>query len=478
MADFNNFSFAETESSPLISQYSFINKPQIHSELFDTMPMQGDLGTFMKAGLMKKYNGEEIIHHEANKLLYAPFVNSSATLAQAYGTATFAGLPNIDYIQLAPQSHTPINGPLAGKKSYPRVGQLIQFPNLSTWRIIGKDESTANAHRLFIQRITNTTAPYNATLAATMPLTGGVYGGVQFSVFASAFEEATYGQQRGLIPTFTQFKNYFQTFSERYDVTDIQQQQETYELDWKGKKIKFLYIKGMDDTEKRFMLQETAGLFLTPKDDGGLIHLQPDGSSSPVSTTQAFMPQLQLQAQKINHNNSITMALFDSILRLKKKLYQSNKSMFYYGYEFGIQIKDMIVDFGKQGSIVYNQKALDLGFNEADISGQTYFFKELEILGHPDLTAVPGMPYPWYFIVAPVDRTADAKNPSVMHEAMSIMYKEQVGRGARGHYKIMDSGANTDTGTDPQLIKRVHMYSRKGFQLFGASRFILGKPTA
>lgn len=476
MADFNNFSFAETESSPIISQYSFINKPQIHEKLFDTRPMEGDLGDFMKAGLMKKYNGEEIIHHEQNKLLYAPFVNTSATVAQVYGTATFKGVPNVDYIQLAPASHTPVNGPLAGTKSYPRVGQLIQFENLSTWRIQGKDTSTANAHRLYIQRVSSATAPYNATLATTIPNNAGTHGGNQFSVFASAFEEATYGQQVGLLPSFTQYKNYFQTFSERYDVTDIQRQQEIYELDMGGKKVRFLYIKGMDDTEKRFMIQETAGLFLTPKDSDNLVSYNPDGTVSAVTTTQAFMPQLQLQAQKINHGNAITIDLFRTIARLKKKLYQQRKSIFYYGNEFGYQIQNMIVDFGKQGSIVYNQKALDLGFNEADIAGNVYFFKELDILSHPDLTAVGAMPYPYYFIIAPVDKQADAKNPSVMHDAMTIMYKQQVGRGARGHYKIWDTGANTEAGTDSQLITRIHMASRKGFQLFGASRFILGRP--
>jgi hypothetical protein len=73
-----------------------------------------------------------------------------------------------------------------------------------------------------------------------------------------------------------------------------------------------------------------------------------------------------------------------------------------------------------------------------------------------------------------MDKMKDPKT-NIMRDAFYIMYKKQVGRGARGHYKIWETGGNSEAGTDGQLIRRVHMATRKGMQVVAASKFILGK---
>ena len=472
---FNDYSAASREEHPLISNMSFLLKPQVGAKLFDVNPMECDIGNFMNMGLMKEVKGEEIIHHEANKRFSAPFINTSTTLASVYGTASVgngdpSAFTGLDYIQLATESHTPSTGDNAGKFSYPRAGQLIQFKNKGVWRITGKREDTANAHRLYIVKVQQSMP----ALSATITNNGGTYGGDQFAVLTTAFEEATRGMQVGLVPTHKTFTNYLQSFGDRYDVTDFAERDQTYPLKWRGKTINFQYVKGLDDTEKRFIVQEAFGLFLTPKDDGILTGQDTEGNTVNITTTQGYIPNLELNAQKLYYDNIPTVGLFEQIIRLRRKLHQGRHCLLQSGFEFELKAKDLVTQYGVNGAMVYNRKALDLNINQVEVGGFKFNIQEFQILNHPDVTAIDGFPYPWYFIVAPMDKTKDPKT-HIMMNAFDIIYKRMVGAGARGHYKIWETGANSRKGTDSQLIRRVHLASRKGMRVVGASKFILGK---
>lgn len=469
-----DFSVAAREENPLISQMSFIHKPQVGRDMFDVNPLETDIGEMFKMGLMEEVKGEEIIHHEANKKIDTPYINQSATLASVYGVASEVnGDPvlyvGLDYIQLATVSHSPTSGALAGTKSYPRVGQLIQFKNKGVWRISGKRISVANAHRLYITPLA--TAP---ALSATITLAATIYGGDQFSVMGSAFEEASHNMQTGLVPTSKTFTNYLQLFSEYYDQTDFESSNETYPFIYQGKPINFVYPRGFSDTEERMALLETAGLFLTPY-DAEIPGFDKNGGAVTISTTQGYMPNLELNAPKLYYDNNPTVALFEQIIRLRRKLYQGRECLMQCGYEFLLKAKDIVTQFGVNGGMTYNRADLDLNIDKVKMGGGFVFnMKELTILNHPAITALPGFNYPWYFIIAPMDKTKDAKT-GIMKDAFTIMWKKQQGGGARGHYKMWVTGADADVPTDDQNVKRIHIRSRKGVRVVAASKFILGQ---
>jgi hypothetical protein len=475
---FNDFSIASREESPLISNMSFLLKPQVGAKLFDVNPMESDLGDFYKMGLMKEVKGEDIIHHEANKRYSAVEVNQSATVGNVYGTANGAGADpaaydGLDYIQLSASSHSPSTGTNANKLSYPRVGQLIEFKNGAVWRIAGKRETVAGEHRLYITKVQ---AGYPA-LSATITNVGGTYGGDKFAVYGYAFEEATSGMQKGLVPTSKTFTNNLQSFYDYYEITDFSERNETYPLQWHGKTINFWYVKGLDDTEQRFLFNETYGLFLTPKDDGNLVSYDADGNTLPVGTTQGYIPNLKLNAAKLYYNNNPTIALFEQIIRLRRKLHQGRKALVHMGFEFELRAKDIISEFGKEGGMVYNRQAADLNISQVKIGNFEFNMREMQILNHPEVTAIDGFEYPWYFIVAPMDKTKDPVT-NKMNDAFNIIYKKMVGKGARGHYKIWETGGNSATGTDGQLVRNIHIASRKGTRVVGASKHILGRRSA
>lgn len=475
---YNDYSVAAEEKYPLISNFSFWLKPQVGRKLFDVNPVETDFGDFMKMGLMKEVKGQEIIHHEANSRFDVPNVNSSATQANVYGTASvgngdpteFTGLA---YIQLSADSHSPNTGPYALTKSYPRVGQNILFPNNSEWRIKGKRESVAGAHRLYLQQV-QTTMP---NLAATITLSGGIYGGNAFIVHTNTFGEATVGLTQGLVPTAVSKTSYLQQFSEYYVVSDWQEQNETYPVEWNGKVIEFTYEKGINDTEIRFGAQIDNGLFLSNKDDGNLTHTDPfTGATELVTTTQGYIQNLELNAQKLFYDTTPTLALFDNIARIRRKMQQGGDMMMWVGYEFRTRMEQIVSQLGVNGGIVYDRQSVDLDIQQFKKGGFIYNLKDLKILNHPKFAGAPGFKYPFYFIIAPMQKQRDPKEGTLL-DPFCIIYQKQVGEGARGHYKIWETGANArPRATNRRLNREINMAAHMGMQTVAASKHILGKP--
>lgn len=470
---YNDYSIAATEAYPLISNFSFWLKPQVGQDLYDINPVESDWGDMMKMGLMKEVKGQEIIHHEANSRFDVPLVNTSTTQSEVYGTVSGGTFNGYAYIQLAAESHSPSTGPNALKYSYPRQGQHVLFKNNSEWRIAYKDTTTPGAHRLYLQQV-QTTMP---NLAATITLVGSTYGGDRFIIPSNSWQEATRGQITGIVPTAKAYTSYLQTFTEKYIVTDWQEQDETYPFRWGDTNFNMTYVKGINDTEIRMAAQIDNGLFLQNKDDGNLTNVDVEtGEVTSVYTTQGYIQNLELNAPKLYYDAVPTVELFRQIGRLRRQQQQGGRVLMHVGAEFLYKAEDIISALGVNGSLVYERKAVDLNVRQISTGGDEYNIKPMRTLNHPKFAGAPGFPYPYYFVISPMDKIADAKT-NIPKDAFSILYQKTVGPGARGHYKIIETGANARTGaTDGQYVRRIHMYVHMGMQVIAASKHILGKP--
>lgn len=470
---YNDYSIAATEAYPLISNFSFWLKPQVGAELFDINPTESDWGTMMKMGLMKEVKGEEILHHEANSAFDVPKVASSTTVGDVYGVQSGGTFNGYDYIILSSDSHSPQTGPNAGKYSYPRQGQHILFKNNSEWRIAGVDKATPFTHKLFLQKVAATMP----SLATTITLVGSTYGGDSFIVHTNSWEESTRGQQTGLVPTSKVHTSWLQTFTDKYEVTDFQEQNETYPLKWHDTMINFTYVKGLSDTEMRMAAAIDNGLFLQNKDDGSLTNIDPvTGVETSLTTTWGYIQNLETNAQKMYYDSFPTVNLFRTIARYRRQQQQNGNVMMHVGAEFMYKAEDVITQIGVAGSIVYDRQAVDLNIRTVRTGGIDFNIQNLKILNHAKFGGAPGFPYPYYFIVAPMDKIQEPKT-NIPRDAFCILYKKTVGEGARGHYKIWETGANARNGaTNEKMNREIHMYVHMGMQVVGASKFILGKP--
>jgi hypothetical protein len=475
---YRDFSFAATETYPIISNIEFLLEPQIVKTLFNVNPLETDIGDFMKMGLMEKVEGEDIIHREDRKILDAPFINSSTTVTDVYGYASVANgdpaaFTGLAYVQLAASAHTPTSGDLTNMYSYPRPGMIVEFNGRAFWRIQGKRTSVANAHRIYLTKVDAATTP---DLSSTITLTGSTYGGDQITLPTTLFEENSWGMQEGVISPFKTFHSYISTFGDIYTTTDKQLRNKTYEIidPATGSKINFYYEIGARKTEVRFMTYEAMGLFVVPKGDASFVSYDPiSGTNKTTVNSDGYINVLENNAPHKQYDDNITLTLFKDVARLRNRLNQSGDSMVWHGPEFAYRVSDLVTELGKNGSIVYGHKAVDLGISTIEIPGANFNTKPLRILDNPQLTNIPGRQYPWYFIVKPMDQTQDAKTGIPM-DCFTIMYKEQDGGGARGHYKVWYTGAYAPNPTSTQRNRQVNYASNKGIRVVGAEKHILG----
>lgn len=474
---YRDFSFASREEYPVISNIEFLLEPQIVKELFDVNPLQTDIGDFMKMGLMEKVEGEEIIHREQRKIIDAPFINSDTTQANVFGVASVgngdpAAFAGLQYVQLAASAHTPTSGDLQNQFSYPRAGQIVEFKGQNFWRIQGKRETVANAHRLYLTKLIST----SADLSGIITLTGSTYGGDQITLPSNGFEEASYGMQKGLLPVFTNYRSYITIFGEIYTTTDKQLTNKTYPIinPATGEEIRFWYVVGAKNTEEAFMLQIAMGLFVVPKADSSAVAYDPvSGTNKTLATSGGYIPTLVANAPGKQYDDNVTLTLFKDLYRLRNRLNQSGDSMVWNGPEFAFRVSDLITQIGDNGSIVYDHKAVDLDIETIKIPGAKFHLKSLRILDNPQLTNIPGRPYPWYFIVKPMDKKEDPKTGIPM-DCFTIMYKLQTGGGARGWYKVWQDGAYAPIPIGKERVCNTNYAAQQGIRVVAATKHILG----
>lgn len=483
---YNDYSAAAAEEFPLISNFSHWLEPDRARQLYDVNPVEADFFDFMKMGLMRKVTAEEIFHREANSRFDTPKVNASTTQGNVYGTADGgtndpATVPaGMDYIQLHADSHTPSSGPQQGKHSYPRVGEIIQFKNGAQWKIYAKRTSVDSEHRLYLQKVQTSMA----ALSSTITQVGSTYGGDIFIVIGPAFEESTWGQTTGLIPTHKVFQSYLQFFGDFYEVSSKMENTATYPITWKGKPIQFTYEKGINDMEINLAAKVNASLLLQSKDDdGNLTVLDPEkGTTKTANTTQGYLPALELYAQKLLYDSSPTIALFHQIDRYRRKLQQGPNCMLWVGYEFRKKVEGILTQFGAGGGLVYDRKAVDLNVQQISMGGFTYNIKTMNGLDHAKFAGAPGFTYPHQFIVQPMIKIQGSQTgrsgAGEMLDAVNVIYKDQVGLGARGWYKIWETGANArQTGGQNKRVNReINIHMECGMQTVGAAQHIYGKP--
>jgi cytolysin (calcineurin-like family phosphatase) len=54
----------------------------------------------------------------------------------------------------------------------------------------------------------------------------------------------------------------------------------------------------------------------------------------------------------------------------------------------------------------------------------------------------------------------------------AVRYKQASGAGARVHYKVWQTGGNSEAGTNSSLVREVNYASEKGIEVFGANKYI------
>lgn len=436
---------ATTMTDELISSLDMIHEPEVHRKLVGRYPMQRELNWIKEMGKLIEVKQTEYHHHEENELFDQIVIASKSNS----GSNVIVTIHSDNHYN-------------SGANSFPRIGDLVQFKNRTTGLVIAKSEAVASAHTITIKPINSSQLVQTAAIASDT-----------FICFSSAWEEGTSGYTKSLIPTHTKITSKTQIFTEFFDVTSSEETNQTYITYTNpetGEAERRYYIKGEADTADRFVMKEELGLFATPYSDTSLTNAAGDK----VRTTRGMIPHLEDYGNVLSYTDGASSSLYDTIVKRLNKKYAEKEYLMLEGLNFSITNKNFHVDFGKNGSVVYNPNLVKMGFKGIEMNGYKFMIKTLDILNHAATLGATGFPYPDYFIMAPTGKGYDSKAAEYV-DYFAVRYKKMNGGGSRGHFQVWETGGSAKSNQDGSLKRQIRYASEKGLQVFGGERFILGK---
>jgi hypothetical protein len=451
--------YASAESYVLISGYDIYDR-EFHKKLLKRVPKYGAL-TWMRAvkGYMAK---RKTRRHQYYYYEEGQWMSAAATIATVVDQTTYLD------ITLSAEDHED-----TGTHSFPVVGQTVVFEDETVGYVNAVDRAIASAH---IVKVKTVNAQHAALLAAAVVGTA--------MVFYSNVQKEKSTETEGRIPKTSKVTNYVQTFREKYEVTDHAEQNEV-EFTYKGQN--FLYVKGIDDTADRFMMQEDLGLLINPASSG-----LTDASSNALTLAKGMIPQITDNGKTMEYFGTPDMTTFDDAIMILNKNYGDHEYVVGRGLRPNLGMKNWLIDFAKNGdnNISFNafdggqKQALSFDFQSIYIEPYTFHLQTWDILSHVDTLGAGNMPYQDMMIFIP---TGKAKNPEPgeggeeYEPYIQIVYSPIPGAASenKGDYKMWETGANARSGaTDDEATRAIHMMSWKSLELRCRNKFLIARKAA
>lgn len=452
-------SVASTETYVLISGYDIYDR-EYHKRLLQRVPKRGAL-TWMRnvKGYMSK---RKTRRHSYYYYEEGQWMSAAATIQTVVDQTTYLD------ITLSAADHED-----SGARSFPIVGQTVVFEDETVGYVNAVDKTTPSAHIVKVKTVTNNHAALLA--AAVVGQTMVFYSNVQK-------EKSTATDSR--VPKTSKVTNVVQTFREKYEVTDHAEQNEV-EFQYKGQN--FLYVKGIDDTADRFMMQEDLGLLINPASTS-----LTDASSNPLTLAKGLIPQITDNGRTMEYFGSADMTTFDDAIMIINRNYGDHEYAVGRGIRPGLGLKNWLIDFAKNGDNDISFSAFDGGrkqalafdFQALYIEPYSFMMQTWDILSHVDTLGAGNMPYQDMILFLPMGK---AKNPEPeegfgdYEPYLQMVYSPIPGapNENKGDYKMWETGANARSGaTSDEATRAIHMMSWKSLEVRCRNKFLICRKAA
>lgn len=450
-------SVASTETYALVSGYDIYDK-DFYRKLIKRVPKVGAL-QWMRAvdGYMGKRKARR---HEYYFYEEGQWMSAAATIAAVVDNTTYVS------ITLSSADHED-----SGARSFPVKNQTVVFENEQVGFVYDIDRSTPSGHIVKVKPANGST---NLVQSAIVGQSMVFYSNAQI-------EKSVATESR--IPKVSKVTNYIQTFRENYEVTDHAEQNEV-EFEYNGQK--FLYVKGIDDTADRFMLQEDLGLLINPASAS-----LTDINSQPVQFAKGLIPQITDSGNTLEYFENPDMTTIDDAILILNRNYGEHEYVVGQGLNINLGWKNWLIDFAKGGdnNISFNafdggqSQALSLNFKSIHIEPYSFHMQTWDVLSHTDTLGAGNMPYRDMAIFIPMGKT-NAPNGDGGYESqpyMQLVYARIPGAAHenKGDYKMWETGANARTGaTDGELTREIHMASWKSLEVRCRNKFLILRKSA
>lgn len=445
---------ANGENYVLISGYDIYDR-DFYKKLMKKVPRHGAL-TWMRAvkGYMTKRKAinRTYYYHEEGQ-----WMSAAATIASIVDNTS-----SVD-ITLSAADHED-----AGVNSYPIIGDMVVFEDEACGLITAINRGTPGAHVITVKPVDSTVT----TLAASTVV------GTHMVFYSNANKERS-TKRSTRVPKTSKVTNYIQTFRQDYEVTDHAEQVET-EFSYMGQK--FLYVKGIDDTADRFMMDEDLGLLINPASSG-----LTDAGANGIQLAKGLIPQITDSGNTLEYFGQPDMTTIDDAILILNRSFGDHE--YVVGQSLNVQLawKNWLVDFAKGGdnNISFNafdggqKQALSMDFKSISIEPYSFHFNQWDIFSHSDSLGAGNMPYKDMAVFIPTGRV---KNP-VAEEGfgdfepyLQIVYSRIPGAANenKGDYKMWESGGNARTGaTSDEAVRIISMMSWKSLEVRRRNAFLV-----
>lgn len=442
-----------SETYALVTGYDIYDR-DIYRELIGKVPRARAL-SWMKANKsrmqMRKVRRQKYSFYEEGQ-----YFNASATIA----VKSTSG----DNVLLTLSSGDHQN---SGKSSYPVLNQLVIFNDETVGFVQVINTTTDSAHIITIAPVN----PSQDVQAAAVVGDKIVFG-------SNAQKEASTGTT-SRVPQFTKVDNYIQTFREKYDYTDHASQNEI-EFEYKG--MRYMYVKGIDDTTDRFELQEEIGLLVVPQSSS-----LTDASSNAIQTTSGLIQQIKDEGLEGEYFGKPDISTIDDDIVDIDSNYGDREYVVGYGRDAGLGLKNFLIEFNDKGDkgISFNaftskQQALSFQMESIHINGYTFHFNNWALLSHNDSLGADGMPYKDMMIYIPTGYTNDPqRNSDVPYCVMAYSPNGHAQHENHGDHAIYETGALAKRGaTDDEEKRSIHIVSYKGMEVRCRNKFKINRKAA
>lgn len=350
-----------------------------------------------------------------------------------------------------------------GKKSYPIPGDLCVFEDETVGYVNAKNTDVDGAHTVTIKPVNSD----QDVITAAIP-------GSTITFYGTVFGEASDTPQ-SRVPAVTKISNQIHTNRASYEITDWSTQNEV-EFEYNGQK--FLYVKGLEELEERFSINEELNMIITPAAEN-----LTDASGNALKTTSGLIPQIGEGGQNTEYFDEPDLAYYQDMVLTIDANHGDDTYFVGQGRPAALMNDNWVIEFAKNGDNGVNysafggrEQALSFNLKFISLGGVTFSFDTWAILSHRGSLGSGDMHYPYMQIGIPMGNGLDENRNSVPY--LRIMYSTPLGapHEVQGDVKVFEHGGASKRGATNGVQKRiVEMISYKSLEMRCREKFWIGR---
>ena len=456
-----------------------LHKPEVSEDFVKRYGSQGLTGFLDVIGAKAPVSNYQFSHYEED-WIHQSFV--------ADDTAADVALTGGVQILIDSTSHLS-SATASGATSFVRPGSVILFPTGEVGLCVAKWTTNQSAANETLDGYAGTlqsgpTPGVNNHVIHVMNYDGGtaitVAESATLTVIGMEFAEGT-GQPNGITPKVLEYSNTCMILKESYQVTGSEatnkiwfqvQDEATGQSGW------LWYLKGEGDTYRRFMDYSEMMMILGEQTTTNSYIKAGDSNNAITSGVRGTTGLLNFMGNTHNYNqlSGFNLSDFDSMIRTLDKYKGSRENTVWAGLDLSLAIDDAVAAMFAGGGISYGafngaeEIAVALGFKSFTRGGYTFHKKTYQPFTHLPMLGASGFDYAGMGMVIPGGSGRDAKSGESI-PSLRIRYKAAEGYSREMEHWLTGSAGLAQATSDVDEL-RCHYRTERGFEGFGANRFI------